>query len=147
MSQYTFNLEKVLEWREGEENDLTNRMAKKKQEVEEYRIALETVAEEYREEKMKRLKLSSGDQVYTAQLYESKLDEEIQRYNRIIDALQKEIEAIRNELVEARKQTKTMEKLKEKDYASFQEKMKHREQKFLDEVGTSGFLGFHRVSK
>lgn len=144
MSVYSFHLEKVLEWREGEENHLTDRMAKKKRETEEYRIALETVMGEYREEKLKRLKLSTGAEVYTARLYESKLDEEITRYKQIIEALQQEIEAIRGELVEARKNTKTMENLKEKDYASFQEKMKHREQKFLDEAGTSGYSGFHK---
>lgn len=147
MSEYTFHLEKVLEWREGEENDLTNRMAKKKEEMEGCRVALENLKAEYREEKMKRLKLSTGDQVYTARLYEAKLDEEIQHYQQIHDFLQKEIETIRNHLVEARKNTKTMEKLKEKDYAGFQKEVNHREQKFLDQVGTSAYSGLHRVSR
>ena len=144
MSEYSFHLEKVLEWREGEESTLTDRLAKKNSEMEECSRTLETLKKEYREERLKGLRRTSASEMYTARLYESKLDEEISCREERLEALKKEGEAIRKELVEARKNTKTMEKLKEKDYASFQVKMKHREQKFLDEVGTSTFTGFHR---
>jgi flagellar protein FliJ len=146
MGQYSFHLEKVLEWREGEEKSLTDKLARKSSEMEDCHRTLERLKKEYREEKLMGLRRTTASEMNIARLYESKLDEEISHYRESLETLKRAVEEIRKELVESRKNTKTMEKLKEKDFASFQVKMKYREQKFLDEFGTSGFAGFQKES-
>jgi flagellar FliJ protein len=57
----------------------------------------------------------------------------------IIEKKSEELEAMRLELVEAQKDRKIMEKLKERDYTDYQNEVKAVEQKQLDEMAVLKF--------
>lgn len=64
-----------------------------------------------------------------------------QRQDNCRDELHKaqmDVSRVRQELVDARKETKAMEQLKERDYREYLREEQSKEQKFLDELGVNG---------
>ena len=67
-------------------------------------------------------------------LYRTKVREDIYVKNEVIDSINLDLESTRRELVEAQKDRKVMERLKEKDRENYYNKIKCEEQKQLDEL-------------
>ena len=74
-----------------------------------------------------------------ANVLEDMIDEKIIHQKNVVNKAEKEVEVARIELMEAHKDRKVMEKLKEKEYTLTMEQEKQEEQKQLDEMATLSF--------
>ena len=72
-------------------------------------------------------------------LYKDMIDEKIIHQKNVVSKAEKEVEVARIELMEAHKDRKVMEKLKEKEYTFTMDQEKQEEQKQLDEMATLSF--------
>ena len=84
--------------------------------------------------KKKILKLSSIQELKRQYLFKQKIEERIEKQIELIEKTKEELEVLRQELLEAQKDRKIMENLKERDYNSYKEELMRIEQKELDEV-------------
>lgn len=130
---------KVLEYREGLEKDYIEKFASKQNLYFSKQKELEKLLDEYRQIKKKTGSYKSIDDMLREQLYRQNLADKIEKEEYYLEELSKDLEIARGQLVNAQKDRKIMEKLKEKDYDKFQSKLKAIEQKDLDEVNTLKF--------
>lgn len=139
MKAYSFSMEKVLEWRESLEKTSMEKFAISQNELNQAKMILTNLTNEYDVAKEKALKCKSINELRQLQLYKADLEDRIENQHEIIQRKAKELEDIRQELVAAQKDRKIMEKLKERDYSNYLEKVNADEQKFLDEMAVLKF--------
>ncbi|WFA07897.1 flagellar export protein FliJ [Tissierella sp. Yu-01] len=139
MKAYSFSMEKVLEWRESLEKSSMEKFAVSQNELNQEKMILNNLTKEYEVVKEKTLRCKSISELRQLQLYKSDLEDRIENQHEIIERKTKELEDIRQELVSAQKDRKIMEKLKERDYSNYLEKVNSDEQKFLDEMAVLKF--------
>ena len=72
-------------------------------------------------------------------LYKHSLEDRIEKQEELIKLQNDELEKIRLDLVDAQKERKIMENLKEKDFDTYKENVKSLEQKELDEMAILRF--------
>ena len=131
MRSYSFSLEKVLNIRETREKQIAEDMGKIQMKLNVQKEALRALEED----------LDSSDGNFSSvldlqykDLYRTKVREDIYVKNEVIDSINLDLESTRRELVEAQKDRKVMERLKEKDRENYYNKIKCEEQKQLDEL-------------
>ena len=134
MEKYKFSLEKVLEWRMDNEKDVARKYSTLQSELQYQKTALNNLRLEDQYIKNKILKLNIIHELKQQYLFKQTVEEKIEKQLRLIDETNEEIEKIRLELLEAQKNRKIMEKLKERDYTSYKENLMYLEQKELDEM-------------
>ena len=134
MANYKFSLEKVLEWRENSEKTVAKRFALLQDELHYQTTTLNNLRLEDENIKKRILKLNNIHELKQQYLFKQSLEEKIEKQIRLIDEIRAKLEELRLELLEAQKNRKIMEKLKEKDYAAFKEELMNKEQKELDEM-------------
>lgn len=144
--KFRFKLEKVLELRKRKEHEREKELA----DLKELLMREETFLEELKEEAAKISTVMHGLQE-TAQ---ERLDiKELVRYYDYLEKVREKISAQiaqikrviagieekRQELIEAAKERKIMEKLKDNQYRKFKQTLETVERKFLDELGTINY--------
>lgn len=136
MSKYKFKLDNVLNWRAKEEaaakrNFLIYQQAQKEQEelLNDFIIA----SDEMKEEVTTLININDLRQQY---IYKNYLDEQIIQQKATVKRFSNETNKMMEVFVEAQKERKVMERLKEKHHEYFLFIEKHEEQKNLDEIGT-----------
>ena len=139
MKAYSFSMEKVLEWRESLEKSSMEKFAVSQNELNQAKMILTNLTREYDVAKEKALRCKRINELRQLQLYKADLEDRIENQHEIIERKTKELEDIRQELVAAQKDRKIMEKLKERDYSNYLEKVNADEQKFLDEMAVLKF--------
>ena len=142
MASQTFSMEKILDWRSDLEETAKRKVAQVQVKLEAQRAVLEDLIRENIKVKNDRLKINKINDMRHQQLYQALLDEKIIHQKNQLDLTQKELEAAQAELLEAHKDRKVMEKLKEKELWTTAELIKKEEQQQLDEIAT---LSFGRV--
>lgn len=126
-------MERVLRWREDIEKSNMEKLALIQNELRHQKSILNDLMQE--EEKVKNsIRYRDIHQLRHQHLYIQKIEEQIQEQDELIHETNKKLEDARQELIEAQKDRKIMEKLKEKDMTSYRNNIKSAEQKELDEI-------------
>jgi flagellar FliJ protein len=140
---YKSTLEPVLRHRKMVEENLQRELAVLKKSLTAERLKLrmdrnrknECIAELRQREK-------EGTSVSDILLYMpfiKQMSKNIERQEERVTTAEKLVQQKREDLVQAAKKKKTLEKVKEKDLRAYREAMARKEQHFLDEMGISGF--------
>lgn len=139
MKSYSFSMEKVLEWREDLEKTSMEKFATAQNDLYQEKLVLDNLIKEYEVAKEKTLRYKNINEMKQLQLYKQNIEDNIEYQISIIEKKTIALEKLRLELVAAQKDRKIMEKLKEKDFNSYQDNMRQEEQKFLDEMAVLKF--------
>jgi len=137
---FQFRLQKVLDYRVHIEDKLKAELAELKA-IRDFLLAEREEAREKQSAMLTRMAESEFDvtALQLMRLYIERLDREIARKNREIAETEKRIELKRPEVVEARRDRKVMERLRESQERSYRREQLRVEQKMLDELGTNAF--------
>ncbi len=141
MKKFQFSLNTVLAYKQQVLDALRGEHAAILAQVREQEDVVESAWAEYRafNEEYRTLK-SEGMTIGEAQFYQSGLRAQelaIQRETDKLDKLKKREEKKREEVVEAKKDTSSLEKLKEKKLDSYQKAVQKSEEVFIEEFVTS----------
>lgn len=145
MKKFKFKLQVVLDKRQKELEDKQLEMAKvqallKKQECELERLI--NKQNETRENLEEMLSQNNSIDLMTIKVHQDyieKLSDDIRMQHKIIADTEQELEAKQQEVIEALKATKTLEKLKEKQYREFIVEFEFQQQKELEDVTQARF--------
>jgi flagellar FliJ protein len=140
LRKYKFSLEPVLNYREIQEDLAQKRLAAAQREEARRRAALMGLHQR-RELLMREMADSQSGVVNLACVhrcidYMAYLLECIDRGSKEVDELAQVVEERRRELVEASKEKKAIERMKERDFRQYLVETRALEQKFIDEVAT-----------
>lgn len=144
LAMYKFSLEKVLEWREDSEKTIARKFAVLQNELQYQKTTLNNLRLEDENIKKRILKLNNIHELKQQYLFKQTVEDRIENQIRLIDETKTQIEELRLDLLEAQKNRKIMEKLKEKDYDTYKENLMNAEQKELDEMAV---LKYGRTSE
>ncbi|MDT2829615.1 flagellar export protein FliJ [Vagococcus carniphilus] len=139
MKKYKFSLDNVLNWRELQEEEakktfLIYQQAQKEQEeiLNEYKEASQAMNESTES-------LTNINKLRQQFVYKNFLDNQIVKQQATVDQYSNETSKKMSVFVDAQKERKIMERLKEKHYNNYLLQEKSEEQKELDEMGTLRF--------
>ncbi|MFC6348054.1 flagellar export protein FliJ [Vagococcus carniphilus] len=139
MKKYKFSLDNVLNWRELQEEEakktfLIYQQAQKEQEeiLNEYKEASQAMNESTES-------LTNINKLRQQFVYKNFLDNQIVKQQATVDQYSNETSKKMSVFVDAQKERKIMERLKEKHYDNYLLQEKSEEQKELDEMGTLRF--------
>ena len=139
MAKYQFSMEKVLDWRSDTEEEKKKNLVQVQQSKQQQETILRRLIDENIKIKNDSLSTNRIDVLRRQNLYKDMIDEKIIHQKNVVSKAEKEVEVARIELMEAHKDRKVMEKLKEKEYTLTMEQEKQEEQKQLDEMATLSF--------
>lgn len=134
MRQYSYSMEKVLEWRVSEEDVAMENFAVVLNKLKHEELILKELLIENENIKKESLVKKNIRELISHNLYKQRIDEKIDRQEALISGTRRELEVLRLELVEAQQDRKVMEKLKEKDFASYKDNEMLKQQKELDDM-------------
>lgn len=132
-------MEKVLDWRSDTEEEKKKNLVQVQQNKQQQETILRRLIDENIKIKNDSLSTNRIDVLRRQNLYKDMIDEKIIHQKNVVNKAEKEVEVARIELMEAHKDRKVMEKLKEKEYTLTMEQEKQEEQKQLDEMATLSF--------
>lgn len=132
-------MEKVLDWRSDTEEEKKKNLVQVQQSKQQQETILRRLINENIKIKNDSLSTNRIDVLRRQNLYKDMIDEKIIHQKNVVNKAEKEVEVARIELMEAHKERKVMEKLKEKEYTLTMEQEKQEEQKQLDEMATLSF--------
>lgn len=132
-------MEKILDWRSDIEEMAKRTVGQVQVKIEAQKAVLEDLIRENTKIKNDQLTTTKINDLRHQQLYKALLDEKIIQQKNQLDLTQKELEDAQAKLVEAHKDKKVMEKLKEKELWSALELEKKEEQQQLDEIATLSY--------
>ena len=131
-------MEKVLELRENEEKNIMKDYGVLQKKLDEEEKKLQEILAELEE-------LKNNNKTFDIQglkqynLYREILEHRIEVQRNIINISREELEAMRSKLIEAQKDRKIMEKVKENDYDRYLEDLRITEVRELDEMAVLRF--------
>ncbi len=134
---YQFKMEKVLEFKTNVEKTKVEDYVKiniKLSKEMDYLSEIETLYQD--KNKKKGMDLSELKMQF---LYKEKLKDQLQSQKKKVDEITIHLEDARGHLIEARKDRKIMEKLKDKDKEKFESDVFYQEQKELDDISVMKF--------
>ncbi len=138
MKEYSFRLQKVLKTKKIKQDLEQKKLVEKEQRLAEEKLQLQELQDKERkfleEFKQQRLNVNKGHvfQKYTS--YQRQVEKYIDQQNSKIDEVSEAVKNQRFELIKAAKETKTLDKLKEKDYTEYLYEQNMTEQKRVDEL-------------
>mgnify|MGYP002479885693 CR=1 FL=1 len=138
MKNYKYKMDKVLEYRENIEKVKVEDYAKINYKLMKEQEHLSKLQEEFEEKKKK-----SASDIYGMKmnfLYKEKLKAELDAQVHRVDEISEKAHTARGILIEARKDRKIMEMLKEKDHENFKKEVLAEEQKELDDLSVMRFV-------
>ena len=127
-------MESILNLRENKEKNTMENLAKVQNQLERQKAILKDLIMEEKKIKSNGTKFKDIHELRHHNLYKEEIEEKISKQDELIDKTNIKLEEVRRELIEAQKERKIMEKLKEKDMDNYINNMKHIEQKELDEI-------------
>lgn len=145
MKKFTFKLQVVLDKRQKELEDKQLEMAKVQSRLKEQECELERLINKQKQTKEDLEQTLSNNQnidlmtIKVHQDYIEKLSDDIQMQHKIIADTELELEAKQQEVIEALKAKKTLEKLKEKHFKEFIEEFEFQQQKELEDLTQARF--------
>jgi flagellar FliJ protein len=134
LRSYHFKMEKVLEYKNRVEKSIIEDYAKINTHLSKEKEHLENLKDQY-EKKGHNSKTATDLKNMKMQfLYKEKLKSEMTYQERKVARINTKLDEVRGDLVEARKDRKIMENLKEKDKIRYDKELKDIEQKELDDL-------------
>lgn len=134
MRPYKFSMEKILNLREDLEKDKMEKMVVIQNELEIQKKVLQQLLDEEDKIKNQGKVFSNIQDLKQKTLYKSMIKKEIEKQDDVIEDTKKVLDEKRNDLIEAQKDRKIMEKLKEKGFEEYKIQTQLEEQKELDEI-------------
>ncbi len=143
MKKYKYRLEPMLKLKEHKEKEKQREHAEAVKKVQEQKETLVRI-DEKRGETLKHQRQSLVGSMSLAELlvcsrYLMKLKKDTLTGRELLRGFEKEADKRREKLVEASKERKIYEKLKEKQIAKFTKEVERLENKAVDETATNGF--------
>lgn len=138
MKAYQFSMERILQWREDEEKEVSGRWSLKNSEIHDKNKEIENLMIEYHQIKEAYPLFKNIAELIQMQTYKSILEENIERELGHLNRLNLELDEIHHALTQARKDKTVMEKLKERDLFRYHDQLKVDEQNALDEIAIAG---------
>lgn len=132
-------MEKVLDWRSDTEETKKKHLGDAEREKFHQESLLQELIQENIKIKNESLTTTRIDILRRQNMYKMMLDERIVQQKNQVDVSVKSVETARLELMEAHKEKKVMEKLKEKEFLLVTSLEKSQEQKQLDEMATLSY--------
>lgn len=137
MASFNFKLEKVLNYKEIVENEKKNKFAQIKQRL----YKEEALLDDYYKEKKSIIekrnafnkKIKVGE-LFLYNLYIDTINKKIEKQKLIVLNIMKELDQAKNEMVNAVKDKKILEKLKENKYEEFIYEQGKEEEKLIDNL-------------
>lgn len=139
MSKFKFSMEKVLDWRSDTEETKKINLGDAEREKFQQESFLKDMIQENIKIKNESLTTTRIDILRRQNMYKVMLDERIIQQKNQVEIATKSVETARVELMEAHKEKKVMEKLKEKEFNLLISLEKSEEQKQLDEMATLSY--------
>lgn len=128
-------MESLLEYRINNEETIMEKLSSLQGDLRNHIDKLDAIITTYQKLITEPNKNKSIEAMKHYLMYKEKVNNEIDSEKNQITEIKNTIEKTRQELVEAQKHRKIMEKLKEQDYNKYKEVVKKYEQKELDELG------------
>ena len=132
-------MEKILGWRFDQEDDARLQVANLKGKWDRENQHLQSLIQENIKVKNDNLKNTHIQTLRYNDYYKMVIDEKIIQQKNLMDATQAQISKANEQLLEAHKNRKAMEKLKEKELTAAEEELKRIEQMQLDEFATMSY--------
>ncbi len=144
MRRFRFPLQRLLEIRKHKEDIIKNQMAQAQRRRIEHQQKKQAIVDRYADsiERMKeeeKAKMLSITKFQNYQNYLRYLRKEMEKQDTLIKVIDDEIAMISKKLVEARKDRRVIERLKERALQRYIYELRKEEQDFFDEVGTNRF--------
>ena len=137
MKKFKFSLETVLSYKDQILDAIRNEYAAMQAQVLEQEGVLQAVWAHYRAYNEEfRTRKAEGMSIIDAITYENGLrvlERDIQRETEKLEELRKQAEAKREEMVEAKKETASLEKLREKKLDAYEKAIQKSEEQFIEE--------------
>ncbi len=145
MKRFRFRLQRLLEIREHKEKQVKNELAgaegKKYIHVEKKEKILKedqgSRKNMHLEQEKRKLTI---DRFHQYQRYFNRLKANVTARDKLISLIDDEIKVINERLVEARREKRVLERLKENKLKEYQYEMQREDQNFFDEVGNNKFI-------
>ena len=141
MKKLFFSLDTVLNYKEQVLDGLKAEHARILMKVRECERTIETMEEEhrrcaieFRDNRMSGMKICD---IHTYENYLEALGIKIKKKYEELAKLQEKEEAKRNEVVEAKKETSSIDKLKEKKFKEYEKEVQKEEEQFIEEFVTT----------
>lgn len=151
MKHFQFALETLLRMRRHAEERISQEFADQQRRVEEQKRKIEDMNQSRMEaENRERAAVQPSACVdlvmeQACDEYVRRLGESIRRAQAELDAMLAELERQRNVLIQAQREVKILEKLRERRYAEYLKTARRLEQGFLDEIGISHYQAQRQV--
>lgn len=140
MKKFKFDLQPLLGHRKRKEDGLKRELADVRRQLAKETKLLNKLHTElgfYQEElKGKQKKKFNPDEITVYHKYFNRMQKVIENQNIIVEEFIKEVEKKREELMNASKEKKAIENLKDKKHSSYIKLARNEEQKIIDEVAT-----------
>lgn len=134
LRSYHFKMEKVLEYKNRVEKGIIEDYAKINTKLSKEKEHLDSLKSQYEQNGHKEKPKADLNNMKMQFLYKEKLKNEMTYQEKKVANINKKLEEVRIDLVEARKDRKIMENLREKDKEHYEKKIKEHEQKELDDL-------------
>ncbi|MEG0254310.1 MAG: flagellar export protein FliJ [Vagococcus sp.] len=139
MKKYKFSLDNVLNWRELQEEEAKKNFLVYQQAQREQEDILEGYIEASQSMNESTGSLTNINKLRQQFVYKNFLDNQIEMQKETVSQYSNETSKKMSVFVDAQKERKIMERLKEKHYENYLLEEKSEEQKELDEMGTLRF--------
>jgi flagellar FliJ protein len=144
MPRFKFKLQRVLEIREHKERLLKSELAELKRLYKQEESILRELQYKHTQYLRRLIELQKEPFIVVEEIsffhaYVDKLHDDCNAQKERLNELSKRIEGVKEKLIEARKERRILEKLRERYWKAFQLEVERVEQNFLDEIGQSIF--------
>lgn len=134
MNSYKFSMENILKWREDIERNNMEDLASIQNQLRSQKARKTDLLREKEDIKSSKLRYRDISQLKYENLYMEKIEEKIKSQDKLIRDTKNKLEDVRQDFIEAQKDRKIMEKLKERDMEAYRQEVNKKEQKELDEL-------------
>ncbi|MPM24436.1 hypothetical protein SDC9_70918 [bioreactor metagenome] len=136
MKRHQFSLEKILEWRITEEENARKSVLHAQNQMQQQQQQLTHLVNENTKLKHEQMQLTEISTLRYNHHLKGLIDEKIVIQKNAIDQAQSDMDQLQEALLQAHKDRKIMEKLKERESVQILAQVKSEEQKQLDEIAT-----------
>ncbi|MGE5576307.1 MAG: flagellar export protein FliJ [Syntrophothermus sp.] len=144
MRKFVFNLERVLDYRKHQEDELSIQLALLRERLRREEELLVFLQGQYHQTQAQLREAGLGDlpmeKILLLRDFLAGLEIQILHQSEVVALAAQEVEQCRQKLLEARQNCKILEKLRERDLAAYQSEVLRQEQAMLDEIGAQGYI-------
>ena len=139
MKKFKFRLEKVLQYRLLVKDEKKRALLQKNQELQLAKNKLEYLQKAALSNELDQRRILSVEEVLLSGLFAEKIKEDIIKQRLEIIRVEGEVEAATQEYIEASKESRSLEMLRERKLQQFNEYLQKEDEKFLDELAVQRY--------